>query len=118
MKNAVKIAIAVVCLLAAAFITFRHISGAAAEPDTDGSLTMECGSGECGAVFRVTLKEFKEARLRSPDGLVKCPKCGSAKTRMIYQCPSCQKTMEPQGHGVRPRTCPHCGAPQPTALGG
>lgn len=117
MKNGLKIGFAVLCLGAAAFFFFRNFTAAQEDPDLAGSRTFQCAASGCGEIFDLTLRQYKDAMLHSPDGVVKCPKCGSAMTTQVFKCPACSKPLPVGPHGVRPKVCEHCGAKQPPALG-
>ena len=106
-----------VLLGAAGVLLFRYFTAASEDgEDLPGGTFWMCRNPDCGFEFNLPLKTMKEQM--NADGRVPCPKCGQHLTKRGFQCPACQRVVEPVGHGALPEKCRHCNEPIPVPDGG
>lgn len=103
--NGVKVGVAVAALAGAGFFVWRNAS----ETDSNDFMLNQMTqffSCDNNHEFNLPAKEVRRIAAAN-DGQIRCPQC-SALAGERFQCPNCQKLIEPVGHGNIPSACPHC----------
>lgn len=109
MNNAVKIALIVVLLGAAAFFVFRFATAPKeGESVLDEQTIWKCSNESCKNIYRISRKARLALQNETGSSIPKCPKCSNLGIE-VYECQFCKEPFEPVGHGSFPDNCPHCG---------
>ena len=111
-KNAVKIGIIVVCLIAAAVIFIKTRSQNSAPVSLKGQkIWIKCTNEACGAEYQMDSEKFYLAMDKSAVPLsmqapaLVCEKCGKESAYMAEKCPKCKAVFVVDNSGK----CPKCG---------
>lgn len=109
MNNAIKIALVVVLLGAAAFFVFRFVNQPApGDAVMEQETVWRCSNAECKNVYRVKRSERAKLQADTGSSIPPCPKCSRLGAE-VYECPFCKGLFDPVGHGSFPDNCPNCG---------
>ncbi len=115
-KNVVKIIVAVICILIAAFVLFKTFFGGGGLESVQGETWMKCVNPDCEAEFQISEKEYinfvnenidPEAETIPP---MQCPQCNEKSAYRATKCEKCGTVFiqRPQPDGFSDR-CPNCG---------
>jgi DNA-directed RNA polymerase subunit RPC12/RpoP len=115
-KKKITLAIAIVCILGAAFVTFRNVF----KPDNSGidglkpgvMFLMKCNNPDCGHKYEIDRKEFYEHAQKFPMAgqipPMACPKCNKASAFHVYRCAKCGNEFFAVSSKDYEDRCPKC----------
>ena len=111
-KNAVKVGIIVVCLIAAAVIFIKTSSQDSAPTATSQMIWIKCTNEACGAEYEMNIQKYSglmaekgsmPPTMQAP--AVVCEKCGKETANRAEKCPKCGTVFFMDNSGK----CPKCG---------
>jgi len=118
-KKPVMIGIIVVCLAAAAYITFFRSGGRSGGPmrreiAEDATIWVKCVNPRCGAAYEMNERAYEEFQREhladdTEPGMI-CEKCGKASVFKAMKCPKCGNVFisGESGPGDFADRCPKC----------
>lgn len=110
--SGVKLAVAVVLLVAAGGLVLRFLSAdqRSSQDFPEGTFWVCAGGHE----FTLSLRQVAEFYNANPEARMTCPTCSAPAARAI-RCPLCSRMFPRPDRGQTVLTCPHCGKQLPKA---